>query len=57
MLITAIAPLIGYEKTADIVQEASEKKKCVIDLLHEKNYLSNEVIEKMCDPKNMTRPQ
>ncbi|MDR1413731.1 MAG: class II fumarate hydratase [Puniceicoccales bacterium] len=53
MLITAIAPLIGYEMAASIVKEAIEQEKTIAEILRDKHLLDPKSIDSLCDPKNM----
>jgi fumarate hydratase class II len=53
MLITAVAPLIGYEMAASIVREAAEENKTIAEILKRKNLLDEKIVDSMCDPKNM----
>ena len=46
-------PVIGYEKTAEIVKEAKEKNVPFLKLLREKRILSEEQINKIFSPENM----
>ena len=46
-------PVIGYEKTAEIVKEAKEKNVPFLKLLREKKILSEEQINKIFSPENM----
>jgi fumarate hydratase class II len=53
MLITAAAPMIGYEVAADIVREALEQGKFIPEILSDKGLLDQATINSLCDPKNM----
>ena len=53
MLITAVAPLIGYEMAASIVEKAMGKNQTIAEALKDKNLLDEGTIDSMCDPKNM----
>ncbi len=46
-------PILGYEKTAELVKESKEKKIPFIQLLREKKILSEEEIQKIFSKENM----
>ena len=46
-------PVLGYEKTAEIVKEAKEKNVPFLKLLRERKILSEEEIDKIFSPENM----
>ena len=46
-------PVIGYEKTAEIVKEAKEKNVPFLKLLRERRILTEEQIDKIFGPENM----
>ncbi len=46
-------PVIGYEKTAEIVKEAKEKNVPFLKLLRERKLLTEEQINKIFSPENM----
>ena len=53
-IITALNPIIGYTRAAELAKEALNNKKSVIDLVREKKILSEEAIKKLLDPKALT---
>jgi aspartate ammonia-lyase len=53
-LATVLNPLIGYAKAAEIAKEAVKRKVSIRVLLKEKGFLSDEEIEKLFDPRNLT---
>ena len=53
MLAIGAIPLIGYEAAASVVKEALAKGVPVIDLLRQKNLMSSEEIDSLCNPRNM----
>ncbi len=55
-LVTALTPFIGYLKAAEIAGEAVRKGKPVIDVVREKNILSEKQIRKILNPETLTRP-
>jgi aspartate ammonia-lyase len=55
-LVTALNPVLGYEKSSEVAKEALETGKSVYDLVIEKNYLSKEELDEILKPENMIRP-
>lgn len=55
-IITAINPHIGYEKAAQIAKEAITTGKPVREIVREKGILTDEEIDIILDPQNMTSP-
>ena len=53
---TSLAPLIGYDKAADIAKEAHKTGKTVRQIAMEKKVLPQEQLDKVLDPGSMTRP-
>ncbi|NOR26403.1 MAG: aspartate ammonia-lyase [Desulforhopalus sp.] len=56
-LITALVPVIGYEQSAAIAKEALKTGGNVYDLVLEKGLLSQEQLDDMLKPENMTDPR
>lgn len=56
-LITALVPVIGYEKSAAIAKEALKTGGGVYDLILAKGLLSREQLDEMLSPENMTDPR
>jgi aspartate ammonia-lyase len=56
-LVTALNPLLGYEKSAEIAKEALATGRAVTDIVLEKGYLSREELEDLLSPANMTKPR
>lgn len=54
-LVTALNPLLGYEKASQIAEEALRTGKSVVEIVLEKKYLSREEIEQVLSPENMIR--
>jgi aspartate ammonia-lyase len=54
-LVTALNPLLGYEKATEIAEEALRSGKSVVEVVVEKGYLSREQIENALSPKRMIR--
>lgn len=53
-IVTALNPIIGYSRAAELAKEAVNNKKSVIDLVREKKILSDEAIRKLLDPRQLT---
>ena len=56
-LITALVPVIGYEKSATIAKEALKTGGSVYTLVLEKGLLTQEKLDNMLKPENMTDPR
>jgi fumarate hydratase class II len=48
--------VIGYEKAAKIAKEAFASGRPVIDVAEAQSDLSRQELEKLLDPKRLTRP-
>ena len=53
-IVTALNPVLGYEKTTELAKEALETGKGVLELVREQNLLTEEQIKELLDPKKMT---
>jgi len=56
-LVTALNPLIGYEKSTEIAGEALKSGRAVYDIVLEKGYLTKEQLDDLLRPENMIRPR
>jgi aspartate ammonia-lyase len=56
-LVTALNPILGYEKSVAIAKEALETNGSVYDLVLEKGWLSKEALDDILKPENMTQPR
>jgi aspartate ammonia-lyase len=56
-LVTALNPVIGYEKSTEIAHEALKTGRSVYDIVLEKKYLTKEELDELLLPENMTRPR
>jgi len=54
ILVTALNPIIGYDKAAKIAKKAFAENRSVIDVAREMTDISEEELEKALDPINMT---
>jgi aspartate ammonia-lyase len=56
-LVTALNPIIGYEKSTEIAHEALETGRSVYDIVLEKGYLKKEELDEVLSPENMIHPR
>ena len=54
---TSLAPLIGYDKAADMAKEAFKSGKTVRQIALERKLLSEAELNRALDPRRMTQPQ
>src|SRR5207244_3167538 len=54
---TSLAPLIGYDKAADVAKESFKSGKTVRQVAMEKKLLGEAELAKAMDPMRMTMPQ
>lgn len=52
-IVTALNPVLGYKKSTELAKEAKETGKGILELVREKNLLTNEQIEEILSPENM----
>jgi aspartate ammonia-lyase len=52
-LVTALNPLLGYEKSTEIAEEALRTGKSVVEVVLEKGYLSKDELEQILSPQRM----
>ena len=55
-MVTALAPVIGYESAAKIAQEALATGRTVREVAQEKKLLAKQELDKLLDPWGMTEP-
>lgn len=55
-LVTALNPVLGYEKTTELAKEALETNKGILELIREQKLLTEDEIKKLMDPAKMTNP-
>jgi aspartate ammonia-lyase len=53
-IVTALNPVLGYEKTTELAKEALETNKGILELIREKKLLTEKQIEELLDPAAMT---
>jgi aspartate ammonia-lyase len=56
-LVTALNPVLGYERSAAIAKEALKTGGSVYDLLIAKGWLTKEKLDELLKPENMTHPR
>ncbi len=55
ILVTALNPIIGYEKAAEIAKLAYAESRPIIDVAEENTDLSRDELEQLLDPKKLTQ--
>ncbi|MFH1891946.1 MAG: aspartate ammonia-lyase [Candidatus Zixiibacteriota bacterium] len=55
-LVTALNPIIGYMKAAEVAKESQKTGKSIKELVVEKGYLTHDEMEKILDPGPLTEP-
>jgi aspartate ammonia-lyase len=53
-IVTALNPVLGYEKTTELAKEALESGKGIMELIREKKLLTEDQIKKLMDPAALT---
>src|SRR6186713_1214029 len=53
-IVTALNPVLGYEKTTELAKEALATNKGILELIREKKLLTEDQIKKLMDPATMT---
>jgi aspartate ammonia-lyase len=56
-LVTALNPVLGYERSAQIAKEALKTGASVYDLVIAKGWLTKERVDELLKPENMTNPR
>jgi aspartate ammonia-lyase len=56
-LVTALNPLLGYERSTEIAAEAMRTGASVYQVVLEKGYLSKQQLDELLQPENMTQPR
>ena len=57
MLVTSLAPVIGYEKSAEIAKKALAENLTLKESAKQLNYLSEQDFDQIVQPKNMISPK
>ncbi len=55
ILITALNPIIGYEKAAEIAKQAYQENRAIIEVALENTQLSKEELQVLLDPARLTK--
>src|SRR5258705_472798 len=55
-LVTALTPILGYSRSAEIARDALATGKRVYDLVLEKGWISQKQLEELLKPENLTKP-
>ncbi len=53
-IVTALNPVLGYDKTTELAKEALQSGKGILELIREKKLLTEDQIKKLLDPASMT---
>jgi aspartate ammonia-lyase len=53
-IVTALNPVLGYEKTTELAKEALQSGKGILELIREKKLLTEDQISKLLDPTALT---
>jgi aspartate ammonia-lyase len=56
-LVTALNPVLGYERSAAIAKEALDTGRSVYDLVLERGWLNRAQLDDLLLPENMTHPR
>ena len=56
ILVTALNPIIGYKKAAEIAKKAYKEKRSIVDVAEEMTAIERKELESLLDPKNLTKP-
>ena len=56
-LVTALNPILGYEKSTEIADQALKTGRSVYEIVLEKGYLTKEQLEDLLSPESMTHPR
>ena len=55
-IVTALNPVLGYDKTTELAKEALESGKGILELIREKKLLTEAQIKELLDPVKLTSP-
>ena len=55
ILVTALNPIIGYKKAAEIAKIAYEEQRAIIDVAEEMTTIERKELESLLDPKNLIK--
>ncbi len=55
-MVTSLAPIIGYDRAAEIAKESAATGKTVRQICREREVLPEDQLERALDPVEMTKP-
>ncbi len=55
-MVTSLAPIIGYDKAAEIAKQSAKTKRTVREICREMQLMPEAELEKALDPYEMTKP-
>jgi aspartate ammonia-lyase len=55
-IVTALNPILGYDKTTELAKEALDTGKGILELIREKKLLTEQQIKELMDPVKLTSP-
>ncbi|MFC5270346.1 aspartate ammonia-lyase [Adhaeribacter terreus] len=55
-IVTALNPVLGYDKTTELAKEALQTDKGILELIKEKKLLTDAQIKELMDPAKLTAP-
>ena len=55
-IVTALNPVLGYDKTTELAKEALDTGKGILELIREKKLLTEQQIKELMDPVKLTSP-
>jgi aspartate ammonia-lyase len=53
-IVTALNPVIGYEKATELAHEATVSGKGILEIIREKKVLTEQQIKELLDPAKLT---
>ena len=56
ILVTALNPIIGYKKAAEIAKKAYQEQRAIIEVAEEMTTIERKELESLLDPKNLIKP-
>jgi aspartate ammonia-lyase len=56
-IVTALLPMLGYEKATEIAKDALESGRGVYELVCERGLMTREELDRALDPEAMTSPR
>jgi aspartate ammonia-lyase len=56
-IVTALLPMLGYEKATEIAKDALESGRGVYDLVRERGLMTREELDNALNPEAMTAPR